>query len=272
MVLRNYHTHSIHCDGCCTVDEMVRAAIAQGMNALGFSGHATIPFDLRYCTAPKDFPPYIEAVNTCKETYKDQLEIYLGVEDDFYAVRPDFPRDYTIAASHYMQKDGIYHYVDHSEELLRKAIKEGFEGDPYKMTAYYFEIVAGFPERMTFDFVGHFDLVAKFNESGRLFDEDDPRYWKPALEAMEHLCRQGYAFEVNTGAISRGFRTVPYPSPRLLRALHSFGGSIVFCCDSHTADTVCSYLPEAAELAAACGFRTHRVLTPSGWQEVPLGK
>lgn len=272
MTLRSYHTHSTHCDGNDTIEDMTRSAIRHGMKAIGFSGHGTFPHDLRYCTAPDGWDAYAAEVNACKEKYAGQIEIYLGVEDEFYGVRPQINRDYTIGATHYMEKDGVYYYVDYSEELLRQAIREGFGGDPYKMTAYYYDIVAQFPDRMDFDFVAHFDLVTKFNEGGELFDEEDPRYWKPALETMEYLTKRGYAFEINTGAMSRGYRTVPYPSERLLRALREFGGSIVFCCDSHGVDTVCSYLPEAAELAAFCGFRTHRILTPDGWQEVPLGE
>lgn len=272
MILRSYHTHTTHCDGNNTVEEMVQAAISAGMQALGFSGHATFLPDLRYCTQPGGFPAYVKAVNACKEKYGDRLEIYLGAEDDFYGERPDFARDYTLGATHYMQKDGIYYYVDYSEENLRNNIKEGFGGDPYRMTAYFFDIVAQFPEKMNFDVVAHFDLVTKFNEGGKMFDEDDPRYWKPALEAMEYLCSKGYAFEINTGAMSRGYRSAPYPSMRLLRALHDFGGSIVLNCDSHSVQTVCSFLPEAAEIAQACGFRTHRILTPNGWKEVPLGE
>lgn len=272
MVLRNYHSHTVHCDGSNTVEQMVRSAIAHGMKALGFSGHGTVPFDLRYCTSPEEFPVYVENVKACKEKYKDQIEIYLGVEDDFCGVRPDFPCDYIIGATHYMPKDGIHYYVDFSEDVLRQVIHEGFEDDPYKMTTYYYQVVAQFPERMKFDFIAHFDLVTKFNEGGKMFDEEDPRYWKPAMETLEHLCSQGHAFEINTGAMSRGYRTVPYPSHRLLKAIHDFGGSIVLCCDSHATDTVCSYLPEAAELARSCGFRSHRVLTPTGWQEVGLGE
>lgn len=272
MILRSYHTHSVFCDGNNTVEEMVQAAISKGMRALGFSGHGTFPHDLRYCTKPEDFPTYVQAVNACKKKYAGQIEIYLGVEDDFYGLRPDFATDYTLGVTHYMQKDGVYYYVDYSREVLQKAVGEGFGGDPYAMTAYFYQVVAQFPQRMQFDFVGHFDLVTKFNEDGCMFDEDDPRYWKPALEAMEHLAKLGYAFEINTGAMSRGYRTVPYPSKRFLKALHDFGGSIVFGCDSHSADTVCSYLPEATALARECGFQTHRVLTPNGWQEVALGE
>ena len=272
MILRSYHNHTVHCDGKNTVEEMVRSAIGAGMRAIGFSGHGTFLPDLRYCIQPDGFPAYIQDVKACQKKYAGQIEVYLGVEDDFYGVRPTFDRDYTLAATHYMQKDGVYYYVDYSEENFRQNVKEGFGGDPYRLTAYYFDILAQFPDRMDFDIVAHFDLVTKFNEGGKLFDEDDPRYWKPALETMEYLCSKGYMFEINTGAMSRGYRTVPYPSMRLLRALRDFSGSIVFNCDSHSVDTVCSFLPEAVEVARLCGFRTHRILTGAGWQEVPLGE
>ena len=272
MILRSYHTHSVFCDGNNTVEEMVRSAISAGMRALGFSGHATFPPDLRYCTKLEDFPAYVAEVNACKEKYAGQIEVWLGVENEFYGTPPDMEWDYALGATHYMQKDGVYYFVDHSPEMQEKAIREGFGGDPYAMTSYYYQILARFPEKMQFDIVAHFDLVTKFNESGRMFDEEDPRYWKPALETMEYLAKMGYAFEINTGAISRGYRTVAYPSKRLLKALHDFGGSIVFGSDSHAVDTVCSYLPEAMELAQECGFRTHRVLTQNGWQERALGE
>jgi len=272
MILRNYHVHTNCCDGSNTVEQMAQAAIGQGMKSLGFSGHATIPFDLRYCTQPDGWTSYIQQVQECQKKYADKIEIFLGVEDDYYAVRPDFPRDYTIGATHYMEYNGEIYFVDETKENLQKAIREGFGNDPYKMTSYYFSIVADIPAKTHCDFIAHFDLVTKFNEDGSMFDQEDPRYLQPALEVLEALCQKDAVFEINTGAISRGYRTKPYPSQTLLRAIYDFGGAIVLNCDSHCTEHICSYLPEAVQLAEACGFRTHRVLTSTGWQEVPLGE
>ena len=61
------------------------------------------------------------------------------------------------------------------------------------------------------DIIGHFDLVTKFNELGGYLDLSDPRYvraWKAAVDALLSYDRP---FEINTGAISRGYRTTPYP-------------------------------------------------------------
>ena len=38
MIRRDYHTHTTFCDGKCTAEEMVCAAISFGMDEIGFSG------------------------------------------------------------------------------------------------------------------------------------------------------------------------------------------------------------------------------------------
>ena len=128
------------------------------------------------------------------------------------------------------------------------------------MAAAYFETMATVLDVTACDIIGHFDLITKFNEGGRMFDETDPRYRNPALEVLEHLCRRGGVFEINTGAMSRGYRTRPYPAAPLLRAIREFGGAVVLSSDAHSADAVDAYLNQAAELAAACGFASRRVL------------
>ncbi len=62
-------------------------------------------------------------------------------------------------------------------------------------------------------------------------------------------------FEINTGAISRGFRTTPYPSRELLETIAKMGGRITITSDAHsTSGIVCSF-DLAEQLALDCGFR-----------------
>lgn len=268
MIRSNFHTHTLYCDGKDSVFEVAEAAAEQGLTALGFSGHSTTLFDLRYCMAPDGVSRYAADVRQVQEMYKGRLEIYLGVEDDFYGERPAFKRDYTIGSVHYLPSGGVYYPVDESAEDLKRAIREGFGGDVLALTRAYFETVAQVQEKTGCDFVGHFDLVTKYNNG--LFDEDDPRYLGPALDALEHLCRQGAVLEINTGAMARGVRRVPYPSPALLRAAHGFGASIVLSSDCHDKGKLLYAYDEAVELAKSCGFRTARTLTAGGWREEPL--
>ncbi len=70
------------------------------------------------------------------------------------------------------------------------------------------------------------------------------------LEALKTDC----FFEVNTGAISRGYRTSPYPSLDLLHTLKNNGGKIVLNSDSHAADTLDCFFAESKKMLKDIGF------------------
>ena len=64
----------------------------------------------------------------------------------------------------------------------------------------------------------------------------------------------GKIFEINTGAISRGHRTTPYPSEEILEFLGKHGAKAIIGSDSHSADTLdCAFL-QAEELAKKYGL------------------
>ncbi|MBQ4257529.1 MAG: hypothetical protein II713_00845, partial [Clostridia bacterium] len=127
-----------------------------------------------------------------------------------------------------------------------------FRGDIYGLIGKYFETVGSIPQRMKADIVGHFDLISIFNEKEALFSEDDSRYLKPAMRAIDRLINGGVSlFEINTGAIARGYRTVPYPSETLRDYIREKGGRFVLSSDSHQIKTLCyafrDYLDEIKE-------------------------
>ena len=110
------------------------------------------------------------------------------------------------------------------------------------------------------------------NEGYRYFDEREDRYLEPALAAMKRLARTGLPFEINTGAISRGYRTSPYPSEILLRELCGMGGQIMINSDSHDVRTIGAGFDQALALALRCGFRHILVLKPGGgFERVQIG-
>ena len=78
------------------------------------------------------------------------------------------------------------------------------------------------------------------------------------------------AVELNTGAISRGYRTAPYPSIPLLKHLRDIGGSVIVPSDCHNKGHLTCFYPEAAELLRSCGFRTTLRLRKNGFEELPL--
>ena len=87
------------------------------------------------------------------------------------------------------------------------------------------------------------------------------------LEQVVAVCP---VVEVNTGAISRGWRQRPYPADFLLRGLREMGGQVILGADTHAADTVDCAFPQAVELIRAAGFDHLLTLWDDGFREQPL--
>lgn len=270
----NFHTHTTYCDGKESVESMVQAAIAKGFTRLGFSGHCYNDFRPQdtevWCMKPEQIAAYQAEVRAMAEKYQERIEIFCGVEQDFCSSASTEGFDYIIGSVHYAEKDGQYYCVDESPEVLAAAIREGFGGDPYALTKRFFEMEAEVVQKTNADFIGHFDLVTKFNEGNRFFDPMDKRYQAAAIEAMEALLETGRPFEINTGAVYRGCRTEAYPSVLLLRELYQRGGEILFSSDSHDGNSIGFRFAEAAEMAREIGFRKAKVLGRNGWEDFIL--
>lgn len=270
----NFHTHTTYCDGKESAESMIQAALAKGFARLGFSGHCFNDFrpeDVEvWCMSPQGTKEYMAEVHTMAEKYKDKIEILCGVEQDFCASMPAEGFDYVIGSVHYVEKDSMYYCVDESPEVLEWAIQEGFGGDSYALTKRFFEQEAEVVGKTNATFIGHFDLVTKFNEGNRFFDPMDKRYRDAALTAMDALIETGCPFEINTGAMYRGLRKEPYPSVKLLKDLHERKGHILLSSDSHDGASLGFCFAEVAKIAKEVGFQTVKVLTKDGWEDFLL--
>jgi histidinol-phosphatase (PHP family) len=266
MIKANFHTHSTFSDGANTPEEMVRTALSLGMTALGFSDHSPIGQECHGTTgmAFADENVYRQEIMRLKKTYADRLPIYLGIEQDSNSPATAYPYDYSIGSIHGIWAEGQYRAVDCSEAVMLETVRDFFGGDHYAYAERYFQAVAETANKYDPTFFGHIDLVAKYNEGGRYFDESHPRYRKAALAAVEALISTGKPFEINTGAISRGARITPYPAPFILKEIHDLGGKIILSGDSHSAQSLLCAYDMATELAKSCGFDTAMVLSPAG--------
>ena len=106
-----------------------------------------------------------------------------------------------------------------------------------------------------------------------IFDTSDERYiaaWKRAVDRIFEDCAERYkkgyrsrleklgileagdkpVFEINTGAISKGYRTVPYPAADQISYIKSKGGVLILSSDSHAAGTICYGFEEFADLVS----------------------
>ena len=173
-MIQNLHTHTSFCDGANTPEEMVQAAIALGMDSLGFSGHgpSSAPDD---AAMDKDsVSAYREEVLRLKEKYAGQLEVFLGLERDFFWAPDGGGWDYVVGSVHYVEKDGVWLGVDYGREVFQENAARHYGGDCIAFAEDYYRLVGEVPERTGCQIVGHFDLITKFNEGGRLFDTTGP--------------------------------------------------------------------------------------------------
>ena len=89
-------------------------------------------------------------------------------------------------------------------------------------------------------------------------------------EAIHALKGRIPFFEVNTGAIARGYRTSPYPDLDFLREFKRLGFGAVISSDCHNKSFLDHGFDMARELLESVGFRSKWILTNDGFVEVAL--
>ena len=265
------HTHSTMCDGKNTLEEMAQAAFAAGCVSFGASGHSHTPLpEDAGEVLPADMTAYRAEVLRLREEYAGRMDVLLGVELDNVADVTAEGFDYWIGSAHHMRDpEGGWHAVDWSREALERSFRESFKGDPLLMAERYYDEVRRVAERGP-TILGHIDLITKFNGDGYFFDEEAPGCRAAALAALHAADPKETLLEINTGAMSRGYRSVPYPALFLLREWRAMGGKVILTADAHSAGAIVYGYAQAAELARAAGFTRSTVLTRTGREERPL--
>lgn len=248
--MTDFHVHTCHCDGVGTPEECVRAALKKGVTRLGLVGHAFTAFDDSYCM-PQRAEAFRSDVARLKEAYKGRIALFCGLEMDAFSDEDTSLFDYTIGSVHYVEAGGTFYSVDHTEEIQRSIIREVFCGDAYAFAESYYKTVSEVVERTNCDFIGHFDLLTKFNEDGRVFDETHPRYLAAWQGAAEKLLQTGKPFEINVGAISRGCRSTPYPAQPIAKWLAERGARFVLSSDAHDPENICYQFGKWREICGA---------------------
>lgn len=265
------HTHSILCDGKDTLEEMVQTAIEKGFDSIGFSGHSYMDIYAEFSMNEEKVSFYKTEIARLQQVYGDRIRIYCGLEKDNYTTLSTEGYDYLIGSVHVMRYEQELLFIDWTAERTRENIEKVFGGDGIAYAKHYFDAVADLPNHGSFDIIGHFDLLTKFNErEPDLFDTESPEYRAAATCAMEALVGKVKFFEVNTGAISRGYRSTPYPDPYIIKEMKRLGFKAIVSSDCHDRNFLdCGY-EEAKRLLREAGFTEHYVLKDEGFVAIPL--
>ncbi len=268
MFKSNFHTHTKFCDGADTPEELIQRAIELGFSSIGFSEHSCGDFEGFFGMSAENQTEYISEILALKEKYRGKIKVFCGIEADTFSDinRADF--DYVISSVHYVKCKEKHLSVDASAKEEEANVKEFYDGD-FELYAedYFAEVYRGVKKSRP-DIIGHIDLVMKFCDIN--FRSESSRYLAAAEECIEKAVKICPVFEINTGAIARGYRKTPYPSESLLKLIKKHGGEIMINSDCHSKENLDCGFETAEALAKKLGFTRRAVVTEKGIEFVEI--
>ncbi len=276
MFKSTFHAHSRFDDGQEELEAYINEALARGFKAFGFSAHAPVLFDSQWNMKSSDLDEYLSVSKALKDKYKASIEIYTGLETDFYPNCTDFRTtkgiDYTIGSVHFLKNEttGALMSVDGNRKAFEDTLNTSFGGDIKAFVRAYYEQIRQMLLRMPPSIVGHLDVIRKNNTDNTYFNEKDAWYRDEVMKTLEVVSLAEVIVEVNTGGIARGYVTDPYPSPWILEACHGMEIPIMINSDTHRPDTIDCYYEEAYGLLKSIGFRHQRILFGDEWCDINL--
>lgn len=238
MISSDLHVHTRFCDGKDSPEDMVLSAISKGLKTIGLTVHSYTEFDTSYCVTPEREKQFKKEVARLKEKYAADIEVKVGIERDVFATYEPEGYDYVIGAAHYFKRGDEWFHVDYKKDYFIEVVKKRFGGDYYSAAEDYYANVGKIADEVKPDIIAHFDLITKFNEGNELFDSSEPRYVRARDAALNELLRRDVIFEINTGAISRGYRSEPYPDVEVVKKIKEKGGKLALSSDAHSKENI----------------------------------
>ena len=227
----NYHTHTSRCGHAKGTDEEYRlAAIETGYKILGFSDHSPykwmpLPFSrMNY----KDLDGYISSLTKLKEKYKDQIDIKIGLETEYFPkYREHYEKlrsrlDYLILGQHFMAPNGTGTFFRYNT--------------PDQIEAYADFICAGLDTGL-FTYLCHPDVFL-FHQ--KVFDETCE---KTARKILEKAVETNTPIEANVHGVRRKTILSPegkeekcYPNRTFWTIASEYPVQCIYGIDAHDPD------------------------------------
>jgi len=271
-----FHAHSRFDDGREELESYIISAMAKEFKVFGFSAHAPVLIDSEWNMKEEDFDEYVQTTKFLKEKYKEGLEIYTGLETDYYPGCVDWRKkkgiDYTIGAVHFVKSEttGSLMPVDGYRQEFEDTLRDGFSGDVQALVRAYYGQIREMLLNMPPNIVAHLDIIRKNNGNNVFFNENDEYYREEISKTLEIVSLTQVILEVNIGGISRGYVEEPYPSKWILESCLDLDIPVMINSDAHQPDMIDAYYREAVGLLKDIGYSHQRVLYGNEWRDISL--
>jgi histidinol-phosphatase (PHP family) len=220
MIPIDLHLHSeFSCDANSSMQAMARAAVAAGIEQIGFSEH----FDLLPddpCAGLFDADAWWLALEGCRSEFQGALIIRAGIEigephrfqRGVSEILAQYDWDYSLGSLHWVEDDLIF-------------ARQYYEQSPSAAYGRYFTELALMAGEGEFDVLAHMDIVKRYGHD--YFGPFDPQDYEQEIRRVLKTCvRRGIALEINTSAMRRPV-SEPSPGPLVLEWYRDEGGTRV---------------------------------------------
>lgn len=239
-MIANYHTHTWRCGHAEGGErEYVQRAAEAGLETLGFSDHTPCDFfdseprNRPMRMKPEELPEYAASVRKLAGAYRDQVQIFCGVEAEYYPKY--FPRLLEL-----LKENGI-RYMILGQHFLGNEIGEPYSGrpcsDPKVLERYVAQTVEALDTGL-FTYFAHPDLIH--------FVGGDSVYEREMRKLCRAAHRTGTPLELNLLGIRENRH---YPDERFWRLAAEEGNAVILGCDAHTPGDVVDPQSEQKALA-----------------------
>lgn len=223
-MIYNYHVHTFRCHHASeTEEEYVRRAIENGIRFMGFSDHFPFRFpdgfESKFRVSTCEAGDYCSEVLRLKEKYKNDIDIKLGFEMEYYPIYFDnmlkkaieYGAEYLILGQHFIENehpDGFY-------------VQDGSDSED-DLKEYVRTVISGMGKKV-FSYVAHPD-VFKYTGDKETFKRE-----------MKKICvasrEMNIPLEINFLGIRKGRN---YPDPLFWEMAGQVQSPVVFGFDSHS--------------------------------------
>jgi len=248
-LIADYHVHTSMCGHASgTLDEMVEAAIARGLDEVGIADHMPLYYfeDPDLAMAPDELPLYVERVLDLKERYRERITVRLGIEADYHPgtqqlraeILGQYQWDYVIGSVHILG-DWVFDDPRHLERYQDLDV-DGFYVE-------YLQAVGEMAETGLYNTVGHADLAKKFDVRATI--DLEPHY----REVLARVRDAGMCYEVNTAGLRWPVKEM-YPAPEFVRIASEMGVPVTLGSDAHSPSDVARDFDGALAMIREAGY------------------
>lgn len=248
----NYHTHTYRCGHANGEDEQyIKAAIMAGFKIIGMSDHIPYP-DLDVPGERMMFNEidgYLESMYALKEKYKDQIDVKVGFEIEWYdpsrayLIEMRQRCDYMILGQHCKYVDGYgYDYLCTDEDVLMYASQIE--------TAFASGIVS-YLAHPDYFMLGRRDFSPACEEAARRIAKASLQYDIPLELNLKGLKKDNYFFEDGKHA--------PYPYRKFWEIISEYDCNVVYGYDAHNPADLLERTREKIVEDMMQGLNLHRI-------------